>query len=380
AAPKNIETFQPWVLLQEKKSGMVWVGVQKGGLLIIDPNNLETNIHHFPIFRQSTIRSISQDAFGNIWFTTQRGDLIKYEADKSLTNESFKLIRAFNGYAFAHLVDQQNRVWIGTSDKGVYCLDATTGKELKHLTDKLLSSNKQEKITQLNDSIFFFGHDLLNAYNDKSGENRILSYSEGMISNGIINMQVDLEGYLWVYTPKGLCRYNYYKNSFTHYPPKGGFELLEADGNGGTITADGRIIFTGYQSLAAFNPSQFNNSIKPDRPVLTNIRLFNQYFFADSLNTDEKRTFNHDKNAFTFYFSTLNFTNQEKLKYFHKLSNIDRDWQSGGASNMAVYSLLPPGNYTFEFRSENEEGISSPIGSFVFTIKPPFHETWWFRM
>src|SRR5690606_34142948 len=94
----------------------------------------------------------------------------------------------------------------------------------------------------------------------------------------------------------------------------------------------------------------------------------------------EKRTFSHDKNAFTFYYSTLSFTAQEKLKYYHKLSGLDQEWQSSGASNMAVYSLLPPGDYTFEFRSENEEGISSPISSFVFTIKPPFHEGWWFRI
>lgn len=378
-ALRDFATLQSWVLHQERRSGMVWVGTQQGGLHIIDPETLTTEIYHFPIFRQSTIRSISQDMHDNIWFTTQRGDLIKYEAGKPINNASFELVRAFNSYAFAHLVDRQDRVWIATSDKGVYCLDAETGQELKHLTDKLLSSNKQEKIAQLNDSIFFFGHDLLNAYNDKSGENIILSYSEGLISNGILNMQVDQDGYLWIYTPEGLCRYNYFRNSFTQYPSKGGFESLEADGNGGTVIADGRVIFTGYESVAVFNPNQFNNAIKPDRPVLTSIRLFDQHLSVESLNTDEKRTFSHDKNAFTFSFSTLNFTNQEKLTYYHRLSGIDPEWKPSGASNMAVYSLLPPGDYTFEFRSENEEGISSPIGSFVFKVKPPFYSTWWFR-
>lgn len=161
---------------------------------------------------------------------------------------------------------------------------------------------------------------------------------------------------------------------------KEGFGLLEPDGNGGTLTADGRIIFTGYSSLAAFRPDQFNSSIKPDTPVLTSIKLFDSYLFVDSLNTDKKRTFSHDENAFTFYFSTLGFTNQDKLKYFHKLSEIDPEWHSGGPSHMAVYSLLPPGNYTLEFRSENEEGISSPIGSFGFRIKSPYYETRWFKL
>lgn len=375
----DIETLQTWVLLQERQSGLVWVGAQKGGLHIIDPQTLTTKVHHFPVFRQSTVRSISQDNQGNVWFTTQRGDLIKYDAGQPIINDSFKLIKSFNGYAFTHLVDQHNRVWVGTSDKGVYCLNAESGQVIKHLTDSLLSSNRQEKMVQLNDSIYFFGHDLLNAYNDRSGENRILSYSEGMISNGILNMKADADGYLWIYTPRGLCRYNYLKNTFTQYPPREGFERLEADGNGGTLTSKGNIIFLGYESITVFDPNHFNNSIKPDRPVLTGMSLFNHYFFADSLNTDEKRTFKYNQNALTFYFSTLNFAHQEKLQYYHKLSRVDYDWQPS-ASNMAVYSLLPPGDYVFEFRSENEEGLSSPIGSFVFTITPPFYETWWFRI
>jgi two-component sensor histidine kinase len=378
--PNGKEYKQPWCLLQERNTGKVWVGGQIGVLQLIDPEKKSIENHKFPIFRNSTIRSISQDNEDNIWFTTQRGDLIRYKAGMPIENSSFELIRDFNGFSFAHLVDNNNRVWVCTSNSGVYILDRKTGDLIQHLDEHILSSNKQEKITQLNDSIFFFGFDLLNAYNINSGENRILSYSEGMISNDILHMQTDQDGFLWIYTPIGICRYNYFQNSFTHYGKKDGFGLIQRDGNGGILTEDGKIIFTGYNSLVSFNPSQFNSSIKPDRPSLTNIKLFDNFLFVDSLNTEDKRTFSHDQNAFTFYFSTLSFTNQDKLKYYHRLSEIDQDWQLSGQANMAVYSLLPPGRYTLEFRSENEEGVSSPIGSFFFRILPPFHATWWFRL
>lgn len=193
-------------------------------------------------------------------------------------------------------------------------------------------------------------------------------------------MQVDGDGFLWIFTPNGICRYHYFQNKFTQYGQKESFRFLGLEGKGGAVTSDGRIIFTGYQSLTAFSPSHFNASIKPDRPTLTNIKLFDHLLFVDSLNTEEKRTFSHDQNAFTFYFSTLSFIHQEKLKYYYKLSGIDADWQPGSPSNMAVYSLLPPGAYTLTYRSENEEGLSSSIGSFDFQIKPPFHGTWWFRL
>jgi len=378
--PKSPEYVQPWCLLQEKTTGIVWIGVQLGILQLVNPETKVLENYKLPIFRNSTIRSISQDEDGNIWFTTQRGDLIRYRAGQPVENNSFELVHEFKGFSFAHLVDNKKRVWVCTSNNGVYVLDSKSGEVIRHLDENILSSNQQEKITQLNDSIFFFGYDLLNAYNVNTGENRILSYSEGMISNDILHMQTDKDGFLWVYTPIGICRYNYFQNSFTNYGKKDGFGRIERDGNGGLLSQNGRIIFTGYHSLVSFNPSQFNSSIKPDRPSLTNIKLFDNFLFVDSLNTENKRTFSHDQNAFTFYFSTLNFTNQDKLKYFHKLSEIDQDWQVSGQANMAVYSLLPPGRFTLEFRSENEEGISSPIGSFYFRILPPFYETWWFRL
>lgn len=377
--PDDNAAYQPWVLIQNKNSGKVWIGNQAGWLHIIDPVTKDGDFYNFPVFKQSTIRSISQDKAGNIWFTTQRGDLIKYHADKPLVNESFELVHAFNSFSLEHVIDQKNRLWVGTSNDGVYCLDGDSGEIIKHLDNKILSTNKIEKITQLNDSIFFFGYDLLNAYNDKSGENRILSYSEGMISNDILHMLSDQDGFLWIYTPNGLCKYNYFQNSFTHYGPKDGFGLLELDGNGGILKSDGKLIFTGYHSLVEFNPREFNRSLDPDRPTLTSIKLFDNYLYVDSLNTEEKRTFKHDQNAFTFYFSTLDFIHQDKLKYFHKLPGIDEDWRSSGSSSMAVYSLIPPGNYILEFRSENEEGMSSPVGSFYFSITPPYYETWWFK-
>jgi len=374
------ELVQPWTIYQDKISGLVWIGGQRGWLQVVDPHTLDNQFYNFPIFDKSTIRTISQDSKGNLWIATQKGKLIKYQAGKPLVNESFEMVNLLHTLPYAATVDKDDRIWICTGGKGVISLDLKTGKEVLQIDDSKLSSNRQEKIAQLNDSIFFFGYDLLNAYNAKSGENRILSYSDGLISNDILNMQVDMDGFLWIYTSKGICRYNYYQNSFTHYGHKDGFGLLAMDGNGGTLTGDGRILFTGNKSVIAFNPSQFNSSIKPDRPTLTNIKLFDNYLFVDSLNTDAKRTFTHDKNSLTFYFSTLNFINQDKLKYYYKLSAIDQDWRYGGQSNMAVYTLLPPGSYTLEYRSENEEGISSPIGAFLFRIEPPYYETWWFRL
>jgi ligand-binding sensor domain-containing protein/two-component sensor histidine kinase len=380
APAPEIEIRQTWTICQDKLTGKVWVGNQAGWLQWIDPETLETHTYNFPIFGKSTIRSIVQDGEGNIWFSTQKGDLLKYKKGSPLHNDSFEKVRAFNGYTFINMVDSKDRLWVGSSHDGAYCLDLATGEVLLHLGKSVFRNSALTKMAQLNDSIFFFGHELLHTFNEKSGEIRTLSYSEGLVSNGINAIVPDSDAFLWVCTPNGICRYNYFQHSFTKYGEKDGFGQVELEGTSGIKCANGNILYLGYNSMVRFNPLQFNHSLKPERPTLSSIKLFDQAIFVDSLTTEKKRTFRHDQNAFTFNFSTLNYTYQDKLKYFHRLSGIDQDWRGSGSGNMAVYSLLPPGDYLLEFKSENEERVSSAIGTFYFRVTPPFYETWWFRL
>ncbi|EOZ93624.1 GGDEF domain protein [Indibacter alkaliphilus LW1] len=377
---RHKELYQSWCLLQDRLTNQVWVGNQAGWLQWINPETLETQEFNFPVFERATIRSIEQDQSGDVWFSTQKGDLIKYKAGSPLINDSFEKIKAFKGFTFVNMVDSQNRIWVGSAHDGVYCMDTQTGENIIHLDKSNFRDSPVEKMVQLNDSIYVFGYELLYTFNEKSGEIRTLSYAEGLSGNDIITIVPDRDGFLWIYTPNGICRYNYFQNSFTQYGARDGFGLIETDGDFGLKTNTGEIIFLGKNSLVRFNPIQYNSSLKPDRPSLTSIRLFDKAIFVDSLTTEKRRSFSHDQNAFTFYFSTLSYIHQDKLRYYYKLSGIDDDWRSSGVNNMAVYSLLPPGKYILEFKSENEERLSSPIGTFYFKILPPFYETWWFRL
>ena len=62
------------------------------------------------------------------------------------------------------------------------------------------------------------------------------------------------------------------------------------------------------------------------------------------------------------------------------LEGLDKNWNTADLNNSnAVYSYLPPGNYTFLLKSEDAEGNPSKnITKLVIKVKPPFWKTWWF--
>jgi len=49
------------------------------------------------------------------------------------------------------------------------------------------------------------------------------------------------------------------------------------------------------------------------------------------------------------------------------------------ALNYMRFPVLTPGDYTFEVRSINEDGVNSAIDRIAFTIHPPYWQTWWFQ-
>jgi hypothetical protein len=86
-------------------------------------------------------------------------------------------------------------------------------------------------------------------------------------------------------------------------------------------------------------------------------------------------------NTIAFYYRGICLTNPDKVLYQRKLEGLEKEWSTPSSEDYSKYANLAPGNYTFKFRSCNNEGIwNSKETSFAFRIKPPFYLTWWFLL
>ena len=87
----------------------------------------------------------------------------------------------------------------------------------------------------------------------------------------------------------------------------------------------------------------------------------------------------YNNNNLTFSFIGVHIQSRNHIKYQYKLEGIDPDWSSITDGTEAPYGNLPSGNYTFIIKAMNQSGVWSEPFQFVFEVRPPWWQTWWFR-
>ncbi len=201
---------------------------------------------------------------------------------------------------------------------------------------------------------------------------------QGLSSNTVYLILFDkTHKNIWAGTNNGLNKLNVKKlrkkgkAHFKHYGKEEGFLGLEC--NPDAVEKDNRnnIWFGTVNGLVKFNPRKDHKNLVETKTNITNIRVELQ-----DTSLPQKATLPYYKNQITFNFSGICLTNPEKVKYKYKLEGFDNNWSPVTKEQVAHYTNLSPGTYTFKVKSCNNEGIwnRSPT-TFKFTIAPPFWRT-----
>jgi hypothetical protein len=124
---------------------------------------------------------------------------------------------------------------------------------------------------------------------------------------------------------------------------------------------------------------RFPLQIKSENKVIPNIKL-HTIIVNDSLNVGlNKQFFQANENNILFQFQTALFRSRKTFFYEYRLKGLNDNWQQTDATApYAQYRSLPSGEYTFEVRAVNEDGIRSEIQAFSFFISIPIWKRWWF--
>lgn len=372
---KSVQYRQTWALYQHG-DGKVWIGCQGGNYMVYDTLTKKTEFLSIPLFEGATIKYITGDKKGNIWLGSFRGLLAKYDGRK------FTAVQKMDGAINKVLIDNEGLLWVAAESDGLYCLSADGTKILKHYTstgtNNKLFLNTGKDIEQLNDSTIVFGAGALNFINKRTGKVQWLTFEDGLPGNSVIRIRIDSDGYLWMITLNGLCRYNPSTKRITPYGRKDGITLAHLTTEADYFSNNGYVMFVGNNALVYFRPSIFQTK-QPRDVVITDFKLLNTYLPVDSLLSLPKIQFSSIQNSFSIYFAALSYLQREKLTYYYKMTGIDKEWIKADRQNFINYSLLPPGNYTFSVYCEDIDGARSKnITQILIYIKPPFWRTYWF--
>jgi signal transduction histidine kinase/DNA-binding NarL/FixJ family response regulator len=210
---------------------------------------------------------------------------------------------------------------------------------------------------------------------------------DGLPNETIYCLVADDRGHLWMSTNRGLSDLNPETVVFTNYSQADGLQSNEFNQSACYRDSTGQLYFGGINGFNAFRPNEIIRNTYIPPVVITGFSLFNAPVSPgpDSplaravLATDEIHL-DHTQNFFSFEFASLDLSAPERNQYAYRLEGLEEEWNEVGNRRLAQYTGVRPGDYTFQVRGSNSDGLWNEAGSSIrLVIPPPFWQTGWFR-
>jgi ligand-binding sensor domain-containing protein len=345
----DLPTNQVRIIFQDKKN-QYWIGTRNAGLLKMDfkgyaikPRFDKYMYEELNEINSTFIMDINEDSKNNLLLCTNTGGITTLSADGHLTNYTKKSGGLESNTCFSVREDKQGIVWIATTDG--------------------LSRLKDGKI-------FTFAR------------------KDGMPHENPMDVIEDDLGYFWLPTQKGTIRVNRQQlNDYADGKLKSlawklfdkNNDLVKSECTGTAHSlkdANGRIWVPMIGGLMAVNPSDIHVSQKTPRVYIEKVTLDD---YEKSIEKPIVVVAGSHRIAFEYIALTLVYPNSARYKY--QLQNFDKAWVDAGTDRQAVYTNLPPGQYTFAVKGCNNDGVWSPSNaSLSIVVEPHFYQAWWFYL
>ncbi len=376
--------------IAEDHEGNIWLGTDGQGVYVYDGNEFTAVTE----LDRAYIKQIKVGPNGHIWLATAGSGIIEVSRkDKNLLIEKWTtqegiLSNRINALHF----DKQNRLWYGTAEYGIGCINLDHRPIDRFNTENGLISNMVRSISEDNKGQLWIGTAdagvcSISIY-DKQKSIRGVSQSSGLTSNNVYLLTTDSDGNVIVGTEKGLDFVSFNESGaitqIRHFGKLDGFTGVETCQNSVWNDANGSIWFGTIDGLSHFNPAELVANSEPPILSFTDLKVFYESYPEQDrylVNGRQKQTLilPYHQNHLTFDFIGVNLARPAEVTYMWKLDGFDENYSPASFERSILYSNLNPGKYTFYLKAANEDGVwtEEPM-KFEFEVLAPFWRTAWF--
>ena len=384
--------------LGEDREGRVWIGTM-GGMACME----DGQIH--PVETGEIVSAIVVDGQGQVWSGGDAGKLYKWEGQ---TPQAISVSEEIYPEEIGGLCeDAQGRIWVGTSESRFGWVKKNRFIPLDECVISLRDQDEAFGVKALlrdQDGIFWIGSygvvPALYCYED--GHLRPADMAEAE-SIAYVNVLWEHQNTLWVGTAKGLFALDLSSREVRRFTAEqfglsaNGILALTADsqGNiwmgtsgGGVLRYDGQT----FQSIR-LGPSALENKVEAvlcDRrgrlwfgtraglvayqPGHTPPRLvIREVMVGTLLAAPEVVSCPESTPGIRIHFQGISFrTGARQMRYSHRLlgHSPTEPWSAFTAADTVAYSALPVGEYRFEVRTMDRDGLLSEVASLEIQILP----------
>ncbi len=349
---KEIQPGQYWVATYERLARMYFDPEDPTTLKFDWFGHTESSEGHIV---NSTIYTMDKDRFGRWWFGTYDG-LSQHRLNDGedffdnylhLPGDSTSL--SDNSIRCFHL-DRKGRFWVGTR----------TGLNLVI----------QERAT---DRATF----------------RRFGLQEGFPNDVINFIEEDAQGMLWIGTHSGLVHFNPdaaiagQKAIEEVYTKADGLNVSALVFRSSSQDTSGQMYIGTDFGLNFFHPNQLLTNQYIPQIALTQLAVngtvitpsaSDQTILQRPIQETQQLYLHHQQNQIGLSFSAMDFYAPDETFYQYRLLGFHDNWLGGQATAQAQYTKLPPGEYTFQIKAANSDGVwGERMRELAITIRPP----WW---
>lgn len=381
------------------REGFVWAGTYHGGLNRLDPaKGTFRRYRHDPNDPESLcddrVLAVVEDKAGRLWVGTE-GGLCELDRKQGKFNR-FQHDPA-DPHSLGHnivyelYVDRSGTLWIATFGGGLSRWDESQRRF-------------QQFVHQPGDGGSLPGNFVLSLYQDRAGTlwvgtlggglaglepggSKFTSFStaDGLPNNVIHGILEDDEGILWLSSNQGLARFNPAGGEIRTYTLADGLLTNEFSAKAYARTQVENLAFGTVAGLTIFDPKELADNPHLPPVVITDFQIFNKSVVpaGDSLlkkpaYLSKGITLSHRQSVFTFEFAALDFVAPQKNQYAYRMEGFDDDWNYVENRRFATYTNLDPGDYLFQVKASNSDGVWNEEGTTIrIRITPPFWRTGW---
>ncbi len=334
-------------IYRDKITGRIWVATDNGLIMLNDKTGvyrLFTNNPHDPSsISDNSINHFHEDKLGNLWISTYTG-LNRISLSNWKENPTFELFHSEASNPANRI--PLNKILTVQEIDGILYIGSTNGLMAYNLQDK--------KATNL---------------------------SENGNKFWIRSLAASKDGNLWGATTENLFFFNTTTKTFNVFEKEDG--LLDTDFkiNSGYRDTEGNIYFVHKKGIIEIPSGKIKSNEIPPKLVITDIRVLDnkeeQLKDGTALN---KLEINNNTYFLSLKFAALNYNRPEKNQYAFRLKGFEDRWNYSNHTE-AVYTNLDPGNYVFQLKASNNDGVwNNDLLEFKITKHPAFWQTVWFKM
>jgi hypothetical protein len=365
------------ISLYEDQYGILWIGTFGEGIYLFD---LSTRTLRKHLSEQDGLTNgsiLSMAGTGNkVWLATLGGvtEVIvsdnndQMEIDDIIQHNQHTALGA--NFIYKVFIDSQQRIWFGTDGKGISYMDQGQISNIQQVgaaeINSVYSITEDARghiwIATDNQGIFEYdGQSFNSLYRNEKIRNKDIA---SIASDGNGNPVIIYEDGLGVIHPT--------THEVTYYGVEAGLEQFEPSLNAVHKDKYGDLWIGATDQIVKFN------SYKEDFRIHPLTRLQEVSVSLKPLNFWEVNELEYDQNNLLFSFSGAWFSNPVAVRYQYQLVGHDLGWITT-RDQQAVYSNLPPGDYTFRVRSSVDNNFeASEVVNYSFSIIRPLWLRWWF--